>query len=71
MLSIAQPAPARPMAMAQGLSAAIVGVLAALTIAASDVLWPAFGPRMGRVALHQNRLRGPAAGVSAPKPQRL
>ena len=45
MLFIAQRAPAHLMATAQGLYAVIVGVIAALIVAASGFLWQAFGAR--------------------------
>ena len=45
MLFIAQRAPAHLMATAQGLYAVILGVVAALVVAASGFLWQALGPR--------------------------
>jgi PPP family 3-phenylpropionic acid transporter len=45
MLFIAERAPAHLMATAQGLYAVIVGVIAALVVAASGFLWQALGPR--------------------------
>jgi len=45
MLFIAQRAPAHLMATAQGLYAVIVGIIAALIVAASGFLWQAFGSR--------------------------
>jgi len=45
MLFIAQRAPAHLMATAQGLYAVILGVIAALVVAASGFLWQALGPR--------------------------